>query len=70
MIIEETFKVLNKYLHSAKRPYLLLTIPSYIWKKHTRCIEYEAKLSEVRVDLDKRSESEKRNYLDVSCEPL
>lgn len=60
---DETFKALNKYLHSTKRPYLILTIPSYIWQKHTRCIEYEAKLSEVRVDLDKRSESEKRTIL-------
>lgn len=60
---EDTFKALNKYLNSTKRPYLILTIPSYIWQKHTRCIEFEAKLDEVRVDLDTRSESDKRTIL-------
>lgn len=62
---EETLKAFNKYLCSIKRPYLILTIPSYIWQKHTRCFEFEAKLGEVRVDLDKRSESEKRTVLTI-----
>lgn len=62
---EETLKAFNKYLYSTKRPYLILTIPSYIWQKHTRCFEFEAKLGEVRIDLDKRSESEKRTLLTI-----
>lgn len=62
---EETITVLKKYSKSTKNPYFIFTIPSYIWRKHSRCKEFETWLGEVRVDLDKRNESEKRTILTI-----
>lgn len=58
-----TIKASKEYLKRTKHPYLIFTIPSYIWQKHSRCTEFETWLGEVRVDLDKRSGSEKQNIL-------
>lgn len=60
---EETINILKPYLNSTKNSYFIFTIPSYIWRKHSRCNQLESWLGEVRVDLDKRSKSEKRNIL-------
>lgn len=60
---EETINALNDYSNSTKIPHLIFTIPSHIWQKHSKCNEFETWLGEVRVDLDKRSESEKRKIL-------
>lgn len=61
--VKKTIKDLKGYLDISKNLYLIFTIPSYIWQKHSRCNEFESWLGEVRVDLDKRSESEKRSIL-------
>lgn len=61
--LEDTIKAAKEYSKKPEHPYLIYTIPSYIWQKHSRCNEFETWLGEVRVDLDKRSESEKRNIL-------
>lgn len=61
---KETITVLKEYSKSTNNPFLIFTIPSYIWRKHSRCNEFETWLSEVRVDLDDRSEGEKRFILE------
>lgn len=61
--LEDTIKAAKEYSKKPEHPYLIYTIPSYIWQKHSRCNEFETWLGEVRVDLDKRSKSEKRNIL-------
>lgn len=73
--IKETINVLKEYSKSSNNPFLIFTIPSYIWRKHSRCNEFETWLGEVRVDLDNRRKCEKRiilqflmNRYDVSRE--
>lgn len=61
--VRKTIEALKGYKDIFKNLYLIFTIPSYIWQKHSRCNEFETWLGKVRVDLDKRSESEKRNIL-------
>lgn len=38
---EETINVLKEYSNSTKNPYFTFTIPSYIWRKHSRCQEFD-----------------------------
>lgn len=61
---KETINVLKEYVKSTNNPFLIFTIPSYIWRKHSRCNQFETLLGEVRVDLDDRSEGEKRFILE------
>lgn len=61
--VEETIKALKVFSNESEESYLIFTIPSYIWQKHSSCNEFESWLGEVRVDLDKRIKSEKRNIL-------
>lgn len=63
--VKETMESLIEFADKAKNVYLVFIIPSYIWQKQYRCNEFETWLGEVRVDLDKRSGSEKRNI--VKC---
>lgn len=60
---KETINVLKEYSKSSNNPFLIFTIPSYIWRKHSRCNEFETWLGEVRVDLDNRRKGEKRTIL-------
>lgn len=60
---KETIKFLKEYVNSSNNPFLIFTIPSYIWRKYSRCNQFETWLGEVRVDLDDRSEGEKRSIL-------
>lgn len=50
-------KEVGKFLTNIEKPYV---IPSYIWESHARSEEFEAKFSEVLVNLEKRNQSEKR----------
>lgn len=61
--IKETINILKEFLNGSKNSYFIFTIPSYIWQKHSRCTEFETWYGEVRVDLNERSKSEKRNIL-------
>lgn len=63
--VKETMESLIEFADKAKNVYLVFIIPSYIWQKQCSCNEFETWLGEVRVDLDKRSGSEKRNI--VTC---
>lgn len=62
---KETINVLKEISKGTQNPIFIFTIPSYIWRKHSRCREFETWLGEVRVDLDKRNESEKRTILTI-----
>lgn len=61
---KETINVLKEYSKSSNNPFLIFTIPSYIWRKHSRCNDFETWLGEVRVDLDDRRKGEKRIILE------
>lgn len=61
--VKDTIKVLKTYSNATKHPYFIFTIPSNVWEKNSKCNKFETLFDEMHVDLDKRSQSEKRNIL-------
>lgn len=57
---KDTMKEFEKFLRNIKKPYVILTSPSYIWESYARSDRFEAIFSEMHVNLDERNQSEKR----------
>lgn len=57
----KTFQAINEFMAGTEKPYVIVTIPSYIWKNHSK--ELKAYFDWVHINLDKRDNSEKRVIL-------
>lgn len=61
--LKDTAKELEKFLKKDEKPYIILTCPTYIWRKLARCEEFQPRFSDMHIDLDEINESEKRALL-------
>lgn len=64
--LKDTIINLKKIIDNIKKPYVILTSPSYIWQNNAsinELNELKARFGDVQLDLDKSDESEKRCIL-------
>lgn len=64
--LKDTIKDLKKIIDNIKKPYVIVTSPSYIWQNNAsinELNELKARFSDVQVDLDKRDQRGKRCIL-------
>lgn len=60
---KDTLNDLDHFFKNNEKFCLIFTSPSYIWQNHARSVGFEARFSEMNVDLDKRNVDEKQAIL-------
>ena len=56
---DENLKVVNDFMNYVVEKYMIITVPSYVWRKHITLFS-KAGLKDVQIDLNERDISEKR----------